>query len=230
MAQRRMLFATFWMPGAKQYVELVHPQWRFAHCGITALRTSLYAGDGREVAVRDLPLEDPVIALDAVFSAPGDTAMVLTDVAYELKGKKHPYQYGFLYQPASGATPIHYPLDIALGLTDAIRYSPNFGYFPLGPLPPWLGVRLYLGNVSEHASIEPEITLVAANGCRTIPTVLPPLSHRIVELPVGDGAEPIEYLTVGGPAKPICYVAGVDRRTGALTFLEHLMQTHKLDA
>ncbi len=226
---RQMLFATFLIPGTSQHLELVHPYDRFERCGVTAIRASLYAPDGRELATSNLPLDDTVLDLGTVFPVRDDSAMVLTDVTYDLKGKRHPYEYGFLYQPGPGASPIHYPLDVALGLTDAITYQPNYGYFPLGPLPPWLGIRLFLGNVSEHAVIQSEVTLVSGRGVRRFPVVLPSLAHRLVDLWDGQGQESFEYLTVRGEQKPVCYVAGIDRRTGALTFLEHLMQTFKQD-
>ncbi len=229
MSMRRMLFATFLIPGARQYVELVHPYRRFESCGITRIGASLYDGDGGELASVTLPLTETVVDLATFFPQIAETALVLTDVAYRLKGKQHPYQYGLLYQAPPGATPIHYPLDIALGLTNAINYYPNHGYFPLGPLPPWLRIRLYLGNVSEHRPIEPEVTLSTGREKRSFTVHLPPLAHRLVDLPAQEG-EPVDYLTVAGDAKPICYVAGLDSRNGALTFLEHLMQTYKPDA
>jgi len=227
---RRMMFATFLIPGTRQYVELVHPYGRFRACGVTAIKASRYDPDGRELGSADLPLREILIDLATVFPVCRETALVLHDVTYDLKRNKHPYQYGFLYQGIAGATPIHYPLDVALGLTDAIRYSPNYGYFPLGPLPAWLGIRLYLGNVSEHVAIEPEVTLVTSQRTRRLTVPIPPLAHRVVDLDATEQGEAVEYLTVKGEQKPVCYVAGVDRRTGALTFLEHLMQTYKLDA
>lgn len=226
MSMRRMIFATFLIPGASQYVELVHPYRRFESCGITEIRAWLYDRAGGELASLTLPLKETVVDLRAIFPRVDETALVLTDVAYRLKGTRHPYQYGLLYQACPDATPIHYPLDIALGLTSAINYFPNHGYFPLGPLPPWLNIRLYLGNVSEHRPIEPEVTLATGQEKRSFTVHLPPLAHRLVDLPV-EGGTPADYLTVGGEAKPICYVAGVDARSGALTFLEHLMQTYK---
>ena len=226
---RRMLFATFLIPETSHYLELVHPYDRFERCGVTEIRAFLYAPDGRELATANLPLDDTVLDLGTVLPVCDDSAMVLTDVTYDLKGKRHPYEYGFLYQPVRSASPIHYPLDVALGLTDAINYLPNYGYFPLGSLPPWLGIRLFLGNVSEHAVIEPEVEMVTAKEARRIAVSLPPLSHRVVDLPDDPGDEPLRYVTVRGEAKPVCYVAGLDRRTGTLTFLEHLMQTFKPD-
>lgn len=226
---RRMLFATFLIPGASHYIELVHPYDRFDRCGVTKILASLYAPNGRELATATLPLDDTVLDLGTVLPVGDDSAMVLTDVAYDLKGKRHPYEYGFLYQPGPDASPIHYPLDVALGLTDAITYLPNYGYFPFGPLPSWLGIRLFLGNVSEHAVIEPEVEMVTAKGARRVVVSLPPLSHRVLDLPEGSADDPLRYLTVRGTTKPVCYVAGLDRRTGTLTFLEHLMQTFKLN-
>lgn len=226
---RRMLFATFLIPETRHYIELIHPYDRFERCGVAAIRAALYAPEGRELATADLPLDDTMLDLGTVFPPHGDSAMVLTDVTYDLKGKRHPYEYGFLYQSHPGASPIHYPLDVALGLTDAITYLPNYGYFPLGPLPPWLGVRLFVGNVSEHAVIEPEVRVVTAKGERRVAVSLPPLSHRVVDLSDDPDDEPLRYLTVRGDTKPVCYVAGLDRRTGTLTFLEHLMQTFKPD-
>lgn len=224
---RRMMHATFLIPGTRHYIELAHPFFKFATCGVTRIWAGLYDREGHELAAVSLPLQEMVVDLATVFPAPDDVALVLTDMTYDLKGKKHPYQYGFLYQDIAGATPIHYPLGPAVGLTDAINYSPNYGYFPLGPLPPWLGIRLYVGNVSEYGAIEPEVAVVTKQRttCMTVP--LPPLAHRMVDLPDADGKEPIEYLTARCDAKPICYVAGVDKRTGALTFFEHLMQTYK---
>jgi hypothetical protein len=229
MFMRRMMFATFLIPGARHYVELIHPYRRFESCGVTRIEALLYDRAGRELATVSLPLEKTVVDLSSIFPETDESALVLTDVAYSMSGKKHPYQYGFLYQAQPQATPVHYPLDIALGLTNAINYFPNHGYFPLGSLPPWLHIRLYLGNVSEHEAIEPEVTLAAGQEKRSFPVCLPPLAHRLIDLPE-QGAQPVDYLTVAGEAKPICYVAGVDTRNGALTFLEHLMQTFKPDA
>lgn len=226
---RQMLFATFLIPGTSQHLELVHPYDRFDRCGVTGIRAFLYAPDGRDLATTSLPLDDTVVDLGTVLPVWDDSAMVLTEVTYDLKGKRHPYEYGFLYQPGPGASPIHYPLDVALGLTDAITYQPNYGYFPLGPLPPWLGIRLFLGNVSEHAVIEPVVEVVTAQASRRVVVSLPPLSHRVVDLPDDRADDPLRYVTVRGEAKPVCYVAGLDRRTGALMFLEHLMQTFKPD-
>jgi len=226
---RRMLYATFLMPGTSHYVELVHPYRRFESCGVSRIGASLYDRDGRELASATLPLTETVVDLGEIFPQTDGTALVLTDVAYDMRGKQHPYQYGFLYQSAPDSTPIHYPLDIALGLTNAINYFPNHGYFPLGPLPSWLRIRLYLGNVSEHETIEPEVTLAAGQEKRSFTVSLPPLAHRLIDLPE-QGGQTVDYLTVAGEVKPICYVAGVNRATGALTFLEHLMQTFKPDA
>jgi hypothetical protein len=210
-------------------VELIHPYRRFDSCGVTRIDAWLYDGQGRELAAARVPLEKTVVDLASIFPETDQSALVLTDVSYAMPGKKHPYQYGFLYQALPQATPIHYPLDIALGLTNAINYFPNHGYFPLGPLPSWLRIRLYLGNVSEHRPIDLEITLAAGRDKHGLTVHLPPLTHQLVELPLQEGAL-VDYLTVAGEVKPICYVAGVDARSGALTFLEHLMQTFKPDA
>lgn len=229
---RRMLFATFLLPGTRHHVELVHPYRRFDSCGVTRIDAWLFDREGRELASRRVPLDKTVVDLAAVFPADlpaaREGAMVLTDVAYNMPGKKHPYQYGFLYQNRPEATPLHYPLDIAMGLTNAINYFPNHGYFPLGLVPPWLRLRLYLGNVSEHCAIEPEVTLVRGAARRSFTVPMAPLAHRLVDLPAQD--EALDYLTVAGEVKPVCYVAGVDARSGALTFLEHLMQTFRPDA
>jgi hypothetical protein len=227
---RRMLFSTILLPGAVQHVELAHPFWRFSHCGVTAIRTSLHGAEGDELAAADLPLDRNVVELRDHFPAVAGTALAFFDVAYDLKGKRHPYQYGYLYQEAPGATPIHYPLDVTMGLTDAINYMPNYGYFPLGPLPDWAGIRLYLGNPCERATIEPRLRLVTSRGVRRRTVSLPPLGHRCLDLEPAAAGETLEYLTLHSDTKPVCYVAGVDRRSGALTFLEHLMQTFRLDS
>jgi len=222
-----MLFATFLMPETRHHVELVHPYRRFKSCGVTRIEAWLFDREGREVASAAVPLGRTVVDLAALFPK-ADEGMVLTDMDYAMPGKKHPYQYGFLYQDRPEATPLHYPLDIAMGLTNAINYFPNHGYFPLGPVPPWLRLRLYLGNASELCAIEPEVTLVRGAARRSLTVPIPPLAHRLVDLPVQDDA--VDYLMVAGAVKPVCYVAGVDARSGALTFLEHLMQTFRPDA
>jgi hypothetical protein len=226
---RRMLFGTMMLPGAIQYIELAHPFWRFAHCGLSSVRALLYDRKGRALVATDLPLDRNLVDLRNHFPSVGEPALALFDVAYDLKGKQHPYQYGYIYQDIPQATPIHYPLDPALGLTDAINYSPNFGYFPLGPLPAWLGIQLYLGNVSEWTTIEPEVQVVTSQGSRIVKLSLPPLSNQVLEVEGPEAGEILEYLAVKTDNKPVCYVAGVDRRTGALAFLEHLMQTFKMD-
>lgn len=152
--------------------------------------------------------------------------MVLNDVSFEMEGKDHPYQYGFLYQGTETATPIHYPLGIVLGLTNFIHFS-NTGYFPLCTLPPWVTVRLFLGNPSRHASIEPEIMLVSPCRVTTHTILLPPMGHRIVDLQELAPAEGVEYLVVRGAVKPLVFVAGVHRESGAMTFLEHLIETNR---
>jgi hypothetical protein len=222
---RHMVFSTFLFPGARHFVELAHPHRSFRSARISAVSAFLYDEEGRERAAASLTLERTVVDLGALFPGAPAGGLVLTEVAYDLPGKRHPYQYGFLYQERAAATPIHYPLDVSLGLTNAVTYWPNHGYFPLGPTPPWLEVRLYLGNVCERAAIEPEVRLVTRRGVESRRVAIPPLRPLTLSLPAGE--EPIEYVIVEGVAKPVCYVAGVDRRTGALTFLEHLMQTYK---
>lgn len=222
---RQMIFSTFLFPGARHFVELAHPHRSFAGARISAVSAFLYDEEGRERAAVPLPLERTVVDLGTIFPGAPAGGLVLTEVAYDLPGKRHPYQYGFLYQERPAATPIHYPLDVSLGLTNAVTYWPNHGYFPLGAVPSWLEVRLYMGNVAERAAIEPEVRLVTRRGVERRRVVIPPLHP--VTLSLSSGEEPVEYVVVEGEAKPICYVAGVDRRTGALTFLEHLMQTYK---
>jgi hypothetical protein len=224
---RRMMFACFLWPGTRQYVELAHPYARFAECGVTRIAASVSDAGGRGLGEVEVPLTENPSDLRELFPDVREPAMVLLDVAYNLKGRAHPYQYGFLF-PESG-TPIHYPLDMALGLTNAINYYPNFGYFPVAGLPRWMGLRLYLGNVGEYAPLDATVTLVSADGERTLPVRLGPLQHCAMDLPAHEPGAPLRYLTVGGEAKPVCYVAGVDARTEAITFLEHLMQVFKYD-
>ena len=225
MTRRRMMFGTFLIPRSRQWVELVHACPSLESSGVRSVHATTFDQHGNEAASRALPLHERLIDLHAVFPPREDVVMVLNDVSFEMEGKDHPYQYGFLYQGTETATPIHYPLGIVLGLTNLIHFS-NTGYFPLSALPSWVTVRLFLGNPSSHASIEPEIMLVSPGGVTTHTIQLPPMGHRTVDLHELAPTLGVEYLVVRGTVKPLVFVAGVHRESGALTFLEHLIETN----
>lgn len=222
---RRMMFGTFLIPGSCQWIELAHACSSPCLSGVVSVQATAFDSRGVEVASQPLPVHERIVDLQSLCPPRDEGLMVLTDVGFEMEGRDHPYQYGFLYQGNEKAAPIHYPLGIVLGLTNLVHFS-NTAYFPLSVLPSWMAVRLFVGNPSRHAAIDIEIAAVSHTGVAVHPVRLPPLAHQVVELDDVAGGGDVDYLMVRGPVKSLAFVAGVHRETGAVTFLEHLIETN----
>lgn len=223
---RRMMFATFLIPGTQQWIELVH-QTKNITKRVTRIIGQCFDPTGKELASVTYALTHPMQDLSGLWPSPTDTALILNDMTYVHTGKGHPYQYGYLSQQIPHASPIHFPLAVCLGLLRGQDYSP-LTYFPLGALPSWVGIRLYIGNVSEHATAEYHLIVHTTKGRKDRALTIPPLGHTVIDLPAGLLKEQVHFIAFRGIQKPIAYIAGVNRRNHALTFLEHFMDTCNL--
>lgn len=132
--------------------------------------------------------------------------------------------YGFVVNKASGEG-VTYPLSAAIGWPEN-RVWLNRGIFPTGAPPDGWHHEVFVANPSRWAELKFRVILFSGGRRHSTTRALAPRQSMTIEVePLARtfGLTETEAVGVVARNKPSVYVLGRNERTGALSFVEHLV-------
>jgi hypothetical protein len=137
--------------------------------------------------------------------------------------------YGFLIHKSIGAC-VTYPTSFAVGWPET-RCWDNRVFMPTGKPPKGWNHELFVANPSRWADISIKITLFLDDEQQDLIIRIPPKASRFILIePLAEKlglGQFVNYVKVVSRTKPITYMLGRNIKSGALSFVEHLISYHR---
>jgi hypothetical protein len=219
-----MIFATLHDPRWKHYLECAHLRDSARSFGVTAFTVNAWDSEGRLAHREDVPLELGLWPL-AVSGPGGEIYFVTIETTFTPEEFLH--VYGYIHSGGDDGAAVYYPLNMTMG-SHHVKVWDNVGHFVWGAPSLNHRLRLFVANPSRWATVEGVLTALPEEkeGARRR-IELGPKRCRVLDL--WDGLDPAPEKELQGiefvsSSKLVTYVFGEDRKTGGITFVEHLFE------